>query len=191
MTQSPPQPPYSQYPQQPLPHGYPPPNPRPTSVTVLAIIGIIFAALRIVCVPMGLIPFFVSMAANPVIDAYRNDSTLMAFLVTSGILTFILAVVLLLGCIGALGLKPWARRLLVRFSIVQIAFELIVAVFQIALVIPRITADLGPGPTASQATAGTIGGILGAMFGLIVPVLLLVFMTRPHVVAAFEHAPTQ
>lgn len=190
MSQYPPQPPYPPYPQQPQPlpyGGYPPPNPRPTSVTVLAIIGIIFAALRILCTPIGLLPFLVPSAPNPIIDIYRGDPMLMAFLVVAGVLTFLLGVVLLVGSIGALGLKRWARPLLVRYAVLQIALELLAVMLQVALVMPKVSAALGAGPTASQAMAAMIGGIFGGLLALIVPVLLLIFMTRPHVVAAFEN----
>ena len=34
-----------------------------------------------------------------------------------------------------------------------------------------------------------IGGVMGGCFGLVYPILLLVFMTRPQVVAAFKAQP--
>jgi len=40
------------------------------------------------------------------------------------------------------------------------------------------------GPEAAGAIGGAVGGSIGGCFGLIYPILLLVFMTRPKVVAA-------
>lgn len=42
------------------------------------------------------------------------------------------------------------------------------------------------GPEAAAAIGGAIGGTVGGCFGLIYPILLLIFMTRPKLVAAFN-----
>ena len=202
MSQYPPQPPYSQpsypppqppYPPQALPYGYgyTAPNARPTSVIVMSIIGIIFAAMRILCTPLGLVPFFTPMPPNPVIDTFRNDPMLLAFLVIAGVLTCGLGVVLLIGCIGSLLLKRWARKLLVGYAIAQIAVEVISAVIQLAVAMPKVSAALGSGPQASQAIGGMIGGTVGGLVALVIPILLLFFMTRPDVIAAFESAASR
>jgi hypothetical protein len=38
------------------------------------------------------------------------------------------------------------------------------------------------------AIGGAVGGVMGGCFGMIYPILLLIFMTRPKVVAAFRGA---
>jgi len=42
------------------------------------------------------------------------------------------------------------------------------------------------GPEATAALAGAIGSVAGGCFGLLYPVLLIIFMTRKNVKAAFE-----
>lgn len=50
-------------------------NPRPTSVTVVAIVGIVWGALMLLCNGFGLISLFMPTfgAPNPAIDAIRAD----------------------------------------------------------------------------------------------------------------------
>jgi hypothetical protein len=42
------------------------------------------------------------------------------------------------------------------------------------------------GPEQAGVMGGAIGGVMGGCFGLIYPILLLFFMMRPNVVAAFQ-----
>src|SRR5947208_2777359 len=92
-------------------------NPRPTSVTVMAILGIIFGGLGL-CSPFALIPYFMNFGPpNPFIDAVKNNTFLLDWTMFATLLTFVLAILLLTCSIGALGLKPWARPGLVWYGI--------------------------------------------------------------------------
>jgi hypothetical protein len=44
------------------------------------------------------------------------------------------------------------------------------------------------GPEAAGAIGGAIGGLFGGCLGMIYPILLLIYMTRQHVIAAFNRA---
>ena len=60
------------YPQYPMPPAYNA-NVRPTSVTVLAVLGIIFGAMRTLCTPLGVVPLLISGGPpNAVIDTYKH-----------------------------------------------------------------------------------------------------------------------
>ena len=89
--------------------------------------------------------------------------------------------------IGLLRMKPWARLLSIGFAIYAIVFTILsMAVNFIFLLRPMLEeASHKHGPEAAAAIGGAIGGTVGGCFGVIYPILLLIFMTRPKVVAAF------
>src|SRR5438270_11901094 len=94
--QQPPQgypPQYGQYPQQyaPLPYGGVPPkphSPRPTSVTVIAILAIVFGSLGVLAMLCSL-PQYLGVnfgGANPVRDAVRADKLLWVYTIGTMVL---------------------------------------------------------------------------------------------------------
>jgi len=71
-----------------------------------------------------------------------------------------------------------------------ISMILVNTLFNIFILFPRLweqaNAAGGVGPEAMAGYFGIIGGIVGTVIGLLYPGLLLYFMYRPHVVAAFK-----
>src|SRR5438874_8455628 len=73
-----------------------PQNPRPTSLTVMAIVGIIVGVLGVVCSPLALVPYFVQIGPpNPVLDAIKNDRLIFNWMIGSVIAHWPIAVLLL------------------------------------------------------------------------------------------------
>jgi hypothetical protein len=193
MTQYPPQPPYSPSAPQPLGYGqyYPRYNPRPTSVTVVAILGIIFGGLRVLCTPIGLVPFFIPINAstpNPVLDAYRADPKMLAILIAQSAVIFVLGAWLVAGSIAALLLKSWGRRMLISYALAQVIVVFAGLVVHYTIVMPRLSAALANAAGKAVVGLSLASTVVGAVLSLIIPTLLLVIMTRPHVAAAFESA---
>src|SRR5437016_4767411 len=95
------------------PPPYEPPNAsymippaRPTSVTVISVLGIIFGALGCLCIVIG-------MGWQAASGQQQGGSEAMKmFGIVSGIAGLVLSIVLLIGSIGALSLRPWARSTL-------------------------------------------------------------------------------
>lgn len=185
-------------PGQPVPYatpGVPQPGRRPTSVTVIAIIAIIWGSLAVLG-GLCTLPQYLGMrlAPNPAMDAMNSDSLVLGFNVGAIGIGFILGIILLTGGIGALSLKPFARRLLLGYAIAQIAFYLLSLPVQIAVVYPRMMqaaeAKLGANtPVVTGMRIGFFGGVAFGLITMIWPALILYFMTRPHVKAAFEEPP--
>src|SRR5437667_6682864 len=58
--------------------------PRPTSVTVIACIGIVLGALGLFCKPASLVMFVIKMPfQHPVVEAVRNDSFIRGWMIVS------------------------------------------------------------------------------------------------------------
>jgi hypothetical protein len=163
---------------------------RPTSVTVFGILNIVFAAIGVIGTVAGIVTLFAAgtNSDNPVLQAIRDNPAYAAFLKVSILPGLLACVALLLAGIGLLKLKPWARTLSIVYGFYAI---LMVIVNSIAnyyfLVQPMLEKAHGEqGPQAAAAMGGAFGSMFGGCFGIIYPILLLIFMTRPKVVAAFN-----
>src|SRR5438128_303609 len=97
---------------------------RPTSVTALAIIGIIWGGIAVLGGVWGVASYFLPFH-NPVIDKVKENPGLFVFTVVSGLVGLALAVVLLAGSIGALSLKPWARRAMLFWAWADIFLRIV------------------------------------------------------------------
>lgn len=190
----------SQYPPplDPVPYAtpnLPQPNRRPTSVTVFAIIGIIWGSLAVLGGVCSLPQYLgVNLAPNPVMDAIRNDHVLLAFNIGSLVITAILGAMLLTAGIGALSLKRSARRMMVLYALINLVIVVVSTPLNYALIFPRMERDVqsvAGGNTAlvSAFKIGSIAGVFGALLGIVWALLILYYMTRPHVKAAFGEEP--
>ena len=168
----------------PLPRTAPP---RPTSVTVVAVLGILFGAWGVVCTPVGALPYFMDLpgGANPIIDMVKESTGLFSYMMAQLFVWFVMAVVLLAGSIGALMLKPWARLTLMGYAVVSLVLGVINAAVTVFLFLPMFRAADDPA-MAGGAVGGMVGAGCGVCFGFIVQGALLYVLTRPDVKAAFE-----
>lgn len=168
---------------------------RPKSVTVFGILNIVFAGLGLCGTAFSVMLFMPSSAAanNPVVQIIQSSPGYAAWMKVSVALGVIVAAALLAAGIGLLNLKPWARTLSIVYAIYAIFMVLIGDVINyIFLIQPMLQKAHGEqGAEAAGAVGGAIGGLFGSCFGLVYPILLLIFMTRPQVVAAFSQSPSQ
>ena len=94
---------------------------RPLSVIVLSIIGILWAALALICVPMSFLQFMIPMP--PPQDAItadtRADPLLFGATIIGNGLMFFLGLLLLIGSIGSLMLKRfgWMAMIWTRWAL--------------------------------------------------------------------------
>jgi hypothetical protein len=164
--------------------GYFHPAPRrPTAVTVLAIIGIIFGSMGVLCGPVSLTPYLFDLGVSePSIDKVKQSPALMAFMIGSTGVWWLLGALELASSIGSLLLRPWARRGLILYAWLAIATGVLGMALMLAWFIPTAYGSL----SEPAAMGGVIGGLVGGLIGFIFPILVLVFFRRADVVAAFE-----
>jgi hypothetical protein len=98
--------------------------------------------------------------------------------------------ILLVAGIGLLWLKSWARTLSIAYAIYGICMGILAtAVGSIFMILPFFK-NHQDSQAAATAMFGLVGGAICVCLGLIYPILLLLFMLRPTVAAAF-HPPAQ
>jgi len=171
---------------------------RPTSVTVLAIIGIVFGGFGLLCKPFGVIALFIPQPVpNPVVDMQKQ---MMAWNVANAVVGTAVSVLLLASSIGSLSLKTWARKGMLAYAGLAVALTLIVGVVTVVWMLPKMQeaqrqmiaqqARRGAAPPPQMMnvmqTAGTVGAVAALALALVYPIVLAYFYRRPEVKAAFE-----
>ena len=160
---------------------------RPTSVTVMAVIGIIFGALGFLCSPLALIPYFITLPTpNPFIDSIKDDNALFMWTIAVTVMGWFLSILLLVGSIWALMLREWARQILLGWSVASSLLTVAQFLINVMVVFPKMAEIAKADPKmAAGSVSGWIGAGIGLALGLGIPILMLFFMTRPHVKDAF------
>jgi len=164
--------------------------PRPPVATVFGILNIVFGAMSLLCSPLSLIMTMVPMQTNnPASEIIHESMPLQFWLYAATVIGMVGGAVLLAAGIGLLKMQPWARITSVVYAIFAIVFGVVGQVVNwFLLIMPLMEqAKNQNGPAAAAGIGGAIGGMAGGCFGLVFPILLLIFMTRPKVVAALRN----
>jgi hypothetical protein len=147
-------------------------------VTVFGILNIIFGAMGVLCTPFSLLFLFVVPQGIHYAPPYK------VWLVASSVLGIGFAIWQLVVGIGLLKLKRWARQGAIIYAGIAIGWCLI------GTAINLITLATGGMHMPREMLPGfLIGTVAGGVFGLVYPILLLVFMLKSNVRAAFENLP--
>ena len=164
---------------------------RPTSVTVFGILNIVFAAFGVMGFAISILMIFVKPelnVKNPALDLMRQNPGYAMYTNISMVVGAVFTLVLGLAGIGLLMLRPWGRRLSIIYAIFAIISVIVNSVinyyFLLAPIIDKLAA-LQPGQEKVAAMGMIVGTVAGVCIGPIYPVILLIFMYRPNVKAAF------
>ncbi len=180
-----------------LPYGTPLAPPKPASVTVLSIIGIVLASFWILGALLG-VAQLIFAAAIMRRGLGANLAGIEGVLWMQAILAMVaglIGIALLIMAIGCLRLARWGRRGIIAVAVTDLVFIVAKAVIMIAWAIPyqqRAFAAMG---NRSVTVLGSMAGMQLAMaigqaiFMSIFPVMVLIFMTRAPVKRAFEQQP--
>ena len=163
---------------------------RPTTVTVLGIVGMVMAALTVVCSVVSMPTLLMDAAAsNPLTAAVRGEPALYRWHVFATVARLALGLVLLVGSLGALGMRRWGRWLMIAYAAVALPVALIELVMMLKYMLP-IVERLAPTDPNVQAIAERrhIGVPLRFILDCALPVAVLIFMNRGAVRAAFMRA---
>lgn len=179
----------------PTPVGYASPNQplRPTSVTVLAIIGIVLASLGLLSSICGGVALIMSSSMDlasemSAPEVAMQESTLWTgYSIFSYVAGLAMAALLMYGSIGSLSLKPGARKAMLLYAKLAIAFAILGIIMTLVILLPIARPHFSSSDPAEVAGAwgGVIGGLLGALLGVIYPIFVLIFFRKPRVAAAF------
>lgn len=157
---------------------------RPASILVLGVLNLLFALLGLFGT-LGSVMILLGMnEANPVYGIMQSSDAYRIFMYVSVPLGVLFIGVLALGGVGLLMSKAWGRTATIVYAVYALVMGvvggLINSVFLVGPLLEQ--ASHSQGPAAMGAAGGAIGGLTGSCFGLIYPIVLLVFMFRKNVV---------
>lgn len=158
---------------------------RPTAVTVFAVLNLAFGILGVCSAPASIIAMrFSPTPEQSPYAAVDFSGPFGPWFQASVVLSFVLSIALIAAGFGLLQLAPWARKLSIYYAVAAIALAIVGGVINV-FVIRDFMARSAATPGEAGAAMGYVMGSLGSCMGLVYPTLLLLFMTRPKVKAAF------
>ena len=159
---------------------------KPTSITVFAILNLALGVLGILGSGFSVIMLVVSRpGTNPVYDVLQQTTLMRLWTYASVSFGAVFALVLVVSGVGLLMSREWGRLLAILYGIGSVVLGVAGTVINVTVLMPalaRLTDSSSPDMMAA-AVGGMVGGAIGGCLGLVYPVLLLIFMTRPRVVA--------
>jgi hypothetical protein len=161
---------------------------RPVSVMIFGILNIGFGLLGIISLLVSWV--FVShmnTAGNPILQQMQDNPSYAAWMKISMPLGGIAHVLLLVAGIGLLLLQNWARIVSIGYGIYAIIGCIVGGVVMLN-VFGTIMSHNARSSSGIMMMAPMIGVMFGMVIGLVYPILLIIFMTRPKAVAAFSPA---
>jgi len=187
------------------PANMPPPASRPASISAISVTAIVLGSLGTLCGAFNII-FSIVMLLSSSVSAAMTSSTqfqttgFKAFAATQALLITALYGTLLVGGIGGVQVREWARKLLIRWAVVMLVWVPLSVVVQSVLVAMAplqqmqqqfINRPGKPGPPFPVGTIKVIqigSAIFGGAIQCVFPPFILVFWRRPSVVQAFAQS---
>ncbi|MGQ9658256.1 MAG: hypothetical protein ACUVV1_10215 [Fimbriimonadales bacterium] len=156
---------------------------RPTAVTVIGILGIVFGILGLCCNLFGLgaasfLPMLGEMAQQSgesieELQPLLDNPALLRLTIVSSVLGLLLSLWMVIASILLLQMKPIGHVLLLANAVVQILW-----------VIVRVPLEIRIG----GEQISTVQSVVGAVIALVFPIVVLIVLTRPNIKAAFQRA---
>jgi hypothetical protein len=184
------------------PASMPPQGSRPASISAISVTAIVLGSLGTLCGAFNIIVSIVMLLSSSASAAMTRSAQFQstgfkAFAAAQALIITALYGTLLIGGIGGVQVREWARKLLIRWAVVMLVWVPLSVVVQSVLVAITPMQQMQqqfirPGQPAPPFPAGTfkVVQIVSAVFGgaiqCVFPPFILVFWRRPNVGQAFE-----
>ena len=156
--------------------------PMPPSIKVFGILQIVFGSMGCVCGGAGAGLILLMMKNAEFSMAFRQELTAShtegysSLLVITSVITLLLSVFQIVTGIGLLKKQNWGRSSSLLYAVVTMLVSITTTILTISMI--------KESPNMAFTLISTIGG---ALFQLIYPICILIFLTRPAVVEALRN----
>ena len=160
--------------------------PKPASIKVFGILNIIFGSLGLVCGGFGFLVLVVMQSSSEMGDVIQSaistqySEGYMTFIMFAAVIGLLLSIFLLTCGIGLLKERNWGRTCSLGYAVLGIIHATVNAIGSV------IFAQAGPAAMGPVAIGASVGAIIGTAIGVIYPICILIFLTRPNVVEALK-----
>jgi hypothetical protein len=168
------------------------PRVRPTGVSVIAVLAIIFGLFNFCYAPVGMGQML--FLSDPVFTAMRNDPMLYYFTMVGGVIGWFLSIVLIALGFGLWKLKDWARSGMVVYSVLAGLWTIFGGVVNMIYIVPK-SMEIAMAAQSQKVPPEIMkGAMIGAMIGggcmLVfifgVYIAIAIYLTRANVKDAFR-----
>lgn len=159
----------------------------------VALINIVFGVFGLLALPCSGLLYLDDSSTNPVIQIIRADTLLFAWELGSLAFGALLTAVQIAGSAALLKGHAWSRWALLGQASCSILFVLLGLLVNTVVLTPRVLQLVEQTRTTPEQfgmLGGLIGGSIGSLFGLVLPILTIVTITRPETIAALRASET-
>lgn len=156
---------------------------RPTAVTVIGVLGIVFSVLGLCCSIFGGLGLAAVLGMGEALTAQAgaespelsalNSPTFRIYTLVSLVIGIVFGVWLLIGSIMLLRMLPIGWSLMVAYAAVAILWSIVDTVLTLTVL-------------SNVAAVAGAGRLFGFVIGLIYPIAVLIVLTRPTIKQAFQ-----
>lgn len=163
---------------------------KPASLTVFGVLNVIFGVLGLCGAVFNILGLAAGSARdNPILYVMKESAVFLVWNWLNALISPLLLLVLLASGVGLLMAKSWGRLAAMGVAGAYIVMDLLSTLMSGIFLLPLYLELLDKsGERFMLGAAGAAGLGLGACFGLVYPVLVLIFMTRKPVVDFFRGA---
>jgi NADH:ubiquinone oxidoreductase subunit 3 (subunit A) len=160
---------------------------RPVPVSIFGILNIVFAVFALFSVFTTLNTLAEPDESKNAIVKKMHEIPAYATWVKCTVPMSLLSFALLLPAgIGLLRLGEWARKLSIAYGIYAILFVIVIVIADFVFLPQGRSGALPVSDGKNPPFVDAVIAIMGAVFGMIYPVALIVFMTRKEIAASFR-----
>lgn len=166
----------------------PPGSGRPTGVTVLAILSILFGVIGIFGLLVSAAMMFapVGVATDPLVKKINQDSVYWGFYLATLLIGIAFTVVLFVGGIQLWKMSKLGPKMLVVYAIYAIISGIVINLINIFWIFLPILDSSQSSEEIAIVVMSIFGGVVGGLAGLIFPIAILIYFSRPAVKAHIE-----
>lgn len=170
---------------------------RPATIIVFGVLNIIFGGLGVITVISNFIimQFGVfeklGLPQDPLtkrlLDLQKNDPLFSTVSTVSNLLGLLASAALLAAGIALLRMRPWGRVVSLIHAAYSMVSVIVITLFYYSRLYAPMLEEAKPNTQEKmQAVMGTVAGFGGCCLGMIYPICIFVFLTRPSLIAALK-----